>query len=115
MILHFRLLLLTCLMSSLADAQTDPQTQQALDGLAIRPSATDAAITDFDDPHWIYVNRDIVVKNDARACLPTAMKCCCGFPARRHPVRLRDQAECHAAHRTSSASSRQRSATTSSR
>lgn len=65
--LHHRLLLLACLIPHLARAQTDPQTQQALDGLPIRPSATDPAIKNFDDPHWVYVSRDIVVRHDSRA------------------------------------------------
>ncbi len=39
-----------------------PQTQQALDGLPTRSSATDAAITTFHDPHRVYLNRDIVLK-----------------------------------------------------
>ena len=29
--------------------------------ISILPSATDAAIKTFDNPHWIYVNRDIVI------------------------------------------------------
>ncbi|MDP1588383.1 MAG: hypothetical protein Q8M07_11600 [Prosthecobacter sp.] len=45
-------------------AQTNPQTQQALDGLPIRPSTTDSAIKDFDDPHWVYVSRDSVLKKE---------------------------------------------------
>src|SRR5437899_6273536 len=31
--------------------------------VSILPSATDAAIKTFDSPHWIYVNRDIVVEH----------------------------------------------------
>lgn len=57
-------LLIGGLFVSPALAQEDKQTQQALDGLVIRPSTTDAAIQEFDDPHWVYVNRDIVLKND---------------------------------------------------
>jgi len=33
--------------------------------LPIIPSATDAAIRTFDNPHWFYVNRDIVVEHKA--------------------------------------------------
>lgn len=66
------MLLLACSMPSLAHAQAE----QALNGLAIRPSTTDAAIQDFDDPHWVYVNRDIVVKHDAQ------------LPADRHELLL---------------------------
>ena len=68
------LLMLLCLTA--VQAQTDPQTQQALDGLAIRPSSTDAAITTFDDPHWVYVNRDIVLQKDT------------SLPADRHELLL---------------------------
>ncbi|MGV3663305.1 MAG: BPSS1187 family protein [Prosthecobacter sp.] len=59
---------------SYAQTQTpeDTQTQQALDGMAIRPSSTDAAITEFDDPHWVYVNRSIVVRH--HAALPADRK-----------------------------------------
>lgn len=46
-------------------AQEDKQAQQMLNGIIIRPSTTDAAIQEFDDPHWVYVNRDIVVKHDS--------------------------------------------------
>jgi hypothetical protein len=74
---HLRLLILTWLISLPAYAQqTDPQAQQALDGIGIRPSATDAAIKEFDDPHWAYVSRDIVVRNDSR------------LPADRHELLL---------------------------
>ena len=31
----------------------------------VTPSATDPEITTFNEPHWIYVNRDIVVENKA--------------------------------------------------
>lgn len=58
-------LLLLCLTTLPAQTVTDPQTQQASNGIPIRPSAADAAITEFDEPHWVYVNRDIVVKKDA--------------------------------------------------
>lgn len=75
-ILHLSALLLACLMSSPGHAQADKQTQQALDGLVIRPSTTDAAIKEFDDPHWVYVNRDIVVKHDTQ------------LPADRHELLL---------------------------
>lgn len=34
-----------------------------LTSVPVRPSATDPAIKSFDDPHWIYVNRDIVVEH----------------------------------------------------
>lgn len=57
-------------------AQTDSQTQQALDVLAIRPSSTVADIKTFDDPHWVYVNRDIVLQKDA------------SLPADRHELLL---------------------------
>ena len=33
--------------------------------VSILPSATDPAIKTFDNPHWIYVNRDIVVEHKA--------------------------------------------------
>ena len=33
----------------------------AVTTLPVKPSATDANIKTFDDPHWIYVNREIVV------------------------------------------------------
>lgn len=65
--LLFRLLVTVCVTSSAATGQTDPQTQQALDGIPIRPSMADAAIKEFDNPHWIYVNRDSVVRQDAKA------------------------------------------------
>ncbi|WP_146852308.1 BPSS1187 family protein [Brevifollis gellanilyticus] len=63
-----RLAWVGCLaLSSSAWAQeVEKQTQQALDGLVIRPSATESAIKNFDDPHWVYVNRDIVVKQDPK-------------------------------------------------
>src|ERR1700690_1204193 len=32
---------------------------------SILPSATDPAIKNFDNPHWMYVNRDIVVEHKA--------------------------------------------------
>jgi hypothetical protein len=35
--------------------------------VSILPSATDPAIKTFDSPHWIYVNRDIVVERKADA------------------------------------------------
>lgn len=47
-------------------AQEDKQTQQALEGLVIRPSSTDPEITEFNDPHWVYVDRNIVVRHDAQ-------------------------------------------------
>ena len=72
----FALLSLGFLSSSTCAQQTDTQTDQALEGLVIRPSATDAAIKDFDDPHWVYVSRDIVVKHDAK------------LPADRHELLL---------------------------
>ncbi|MBX7211810.1 MAG: hypothetical protein K1X78_26125 [Verrucomicrobiaceae bacterium] len=65
--LLLRFFLFACLTSSAATAQSDPQTQQALDGIPIRPSMTDAAIQEFDNPHWIYINRDSVVRHDAKA------------------------------------------------
>jgi len=33
--------------------------------ISITPSATDSAIKTFDNPHWLYVNRDIVVEHKA--------------------------------------------------
>lgn len=71
---HLSLLLLFCLPS--LQAQTDPQTSSAREGLAIRPSTTDAAIKDFDEPHWVYVNRDIVLRKEA------------SLPADRHELLL---------------------------
>lgn len=57
-------------------AETDKQTEQALNGLMVRPSQTDPEIKNFDDPHWVYVSRDIVVKHDAQ------------LPADRHELLL---------------------------
>src|SRR5437660_9331937 len=62
----------TTLFRSRADVTSNPtlprtnenvQTQIALEHpgvttVSILPSATDAAIKTFDNPHWIYVNRD---------------------------------------------------------
>jgi len=76
LVLRLSVLSFTCLISSPGHAQVDKQTQQALDGLVIRPSMTDAAIKEFDDPHWVYVNRDIVVKHDTQ------------LPADRHELLL---------------------------
>jgi len=42
---------------------TDPQAD-ALAGIAIRPSLTDPDITKYDFPHYLYVNRAIVVSHD---------------------------------------------------
>lgn len=47
-------------------AEPDQQTEQALNGLMVRPSLTDPEIKNFDDAHWVYVSRDIVVKHDAQ-------------------------------------------------
>ncbi|MES2594435.1 MAG: hypothetical protein V4662_03815 [Verrucomicrobiota bacterium] len=72
-------MVLACCLVLLSPAwsqEVDKQTQQALDGLMIRPSTTDAAIKNFDDPHWVYVNRDIVVKHDPQ------------LPADRHELLL---------------------------
>jgi pimeloyl-ACP methyl ester carboxylesterase len=42
----------------------------------LRPSATDSTLKDFDDPHWIYAQRDIVVSHDPK------------LPADRHELLL---------------------------
>lgn len=47
-------------------AQADELTRQALSGLAIRPGTTDPEIKDFNEPHWVYVHRDIVVNHDPK-------------------------------------------------
>ena len=41
----------------------DPQQQMALDGIQVPPNMTDPAITNFNFPHTIYVNREIVVSH----------------------------------------------------
>ncbi len=40
---------------------------QGLSGIPIKPSETDPAITAFNTPHYIYVDRDIVVSHDPEA------------------------------------------------
>jgi dienelactone hydrolase len=72
----FFALLLACGSVATGRAETDKQTEQALNGLIIRPSLTDPEIKNFDDPHWAYVSRDIVVKHDAQ------------LPADRHELLL---------------------------
>jgi len=50
---------------------TEPREQeltfQALNGIPVKPSDTDREITAFNNPHYVYVDRDIVVAHDARA------------------------------------------------
>ena len=53
---------------TLPSTNENAQTQIALEHpdvttVSILPSATDAAIKTFDNPHWVYVNRDIVVEH----------------------------------------------------
>jgi hypothetical protein len=42
-------------------AQEQDLQQAGLDGVPIRPNLTDLAIKEYDQPHYIYINRDIVV------------------------------------------------------
>jgi hypothetical protein len=55
----------------------EPDLQQsALDGIPILPSKTDPEIQTFDTPHFIYLNRDIVISKKSR------------LPADRHQLLL---------------------------
>lgn len=60
---------LTVALALCVSAFAQPQTSGLVD-LQIPPSRTDSAIKTFDDPHLIWVNRDIVV--DRNASLPAA-------------------------------------------
>lgn len=85
---------LACLAPDVLQAQTqareEQQTQQALDGLAILPSTTDSAITEFNEPHWLYVNRGIVVRHDTQ--LPAdRKKLLLWIPGTNSPKRTRPQ------------------------
>jgi hypothetical protein len=44
--------------------QEQDNQQSALDGIPILPSKTNPEIQTFDTPHFIYVNRDIVISNN---------------------------------------------------
>jgi hypothetical protein len=62
--------------ASSAHAQGDAEAQRGRQGIAILPSATDPAIKTFDQPHVIYVDRDIVVAHKP------------GLPVDRHQLLL---------------------------
>jgi hypothetical protein len=47
-------------------ARAEDRVEQGVTFLPIRPSATDPAIKDFDDPHWVYVQREIALGRDAQ-------------------------------------------------
>ena len=48
----------------LAHPQTSTQRADEMHVAPIRPSATDSEIKEFDDPHWVYVHRGIVLRHD---------------------------------------------------
>ena len=50
---------------SLVHAETPFRETNGVSYAPLRPSATDPAIKEYDDPHWIYVQRHIVVDHDA--------------------------------------------------
>lgn len=64
------------MIGSVAWAQGDPETEKARKGIAILPSVTDPAISTFNTPHMVFVDRDIVIAHKP------------GLPADRHELLL---------------------------
>jgi len=68
--------LVLCLSTVLSGATDQDLQHEALNGIPIRPSKTDPEIRSFDTPHYIYVNREIIVSQNS------------GLPADRHELLL---------------------------
>lgn len=61
----FGVILITLSMDSNKVHGEEPNLQQAgLDGVPVKPSLTDPAIVNYDEPHYIYINREIVVSQN---------------------------------------------------